>query len=142
MFFACVSLRMTSNTEVFRTAPAGGGGGRSRGSVDVCTMRSSARGFRAGRQLLRLEASPLANSSALIVGAPSLKWHRASVPMKQLIQRGRCSYTQDIKYGRCMTVLTNELTWCTLGFGIRGDAMRFNARLSRTTTQSASPLIF
>ena len=32
MFFACVNLRMTSKTDVFRTAPAGGGGGRSRGS--------------------------------------------------------------------------------------------------------------
>ena len=38
-----------------------------------------------------------------------------------------------------MTVDTKELTWCTLGFGIRSrsTAMRFNAVLSKTTTQSA-----
>ena len=70
------------------------------------------------------------------------KWHLgvgtsdATKPTRSLlVYPGYLSVVVDA----AMTVLTNELTWCTLGFGIRSrsTAMRFRAVLSNTTTQSA-----
>ena len=70
------------------------------------------------------------------------KWHRgvgtreATNPTKSLfVYPGYLSVVVDA----AMTVLTSELTWCTLGFGILNlsTAILFNAVLSSTTTQSA-----
>ena len=70
------------------------------------------------------------------------KWHRgvgtneATNPTRSLfVYPGYLKVVVDA----AMTVLTNELTRCTLGFRIRSrsTAMRFNTVLSSTTTQSA-----
>ena len=119
---------------------------RCKRTVDVCTMRSSLpAGSEPGGSCCGLDASPLANSSAEMVRGvyPVMrKWHlgvgtsEATRPTKSLfVYPGYLSVVVDA----AMTVLTNELTWCTLGFGILNlsTAILFNAVLSNTTTQSA-----
>ena len=115
-------------------------------AVDVCTMRSSLpAGSEPGGSCCGLEASPRANSSAEMVRGvyPVMrKWHRgvgtsdATKPTRSLfVYPGYLKVVVEA----AMTVLTRELTWCTLGFGIRSrsTAILFNAVLSKTTTQSA-----
>mmetsp|Transcript_10886 Transcript_10886/g.36328 ORF Transcript_10886/g.36328 Transcript_10886/m.36328 type:complete len:271 (+) Transcript_10886:498-1310(+) len=130
IFFACVSRRITSSTDVLRTPPE-----------VACFWWSSL--VEMGRPP-RDDAGSARSSAETDSGVYPVikKWHRG-VGTKDATRPTRSLFMypgyRSVVVEAAMTVETKELTWCTDGLAMRrrSTAMRFSAVLSSTTTQSA-----